>query len=73
MHITRLLSLVVERPPCKRKVVGSIPTGGFHDLFQLFGLARDFEILQFDIFRVWACSSLNRLAQEAARSACFGL
>lgn len=22
-------SLVVEHPPCKRKVVGSIPTGGF--------------------------------------------
>ena len=32
MHITRLLSLVVERPPCKRKVVGSIPTGGFDDM-----------------------------------------
>ena len=29
LEITRLLSLVVERPLRKRKVVGSITTGGF--------------------------------------------
>ena len=62
-----LLSLVVERPLRKRKVVGPIPTEGFHDVSEVFYVLRpDGAIRVFPRLSVFESQSSSARGPEGA-------